>query len=192
MFTGRHGSNSIIANYFFIAEDVSIVLVSFVITEDVIGSSIVIIIAKVIILLGCIFIGHAEVFFRLASFIASFTIAEIFILLGCIRYVTIAKFLGSFAIAEVSSLCSMPSPRASYSAASLSSRPSSSSSLLSSSSCSSLNRAAKQAAAKCSRESNERKCDTKANYMWWDSMFPNLHGREGEDSCFIQCTVRSA
>ena len=60
-----------------------------------------------------------------------------------------------------------------------------------SSSCSSLNRAAKQVAAKCSRAFKERKCDTKANYMWVVSLFPNLHGREGEDFCSIQRTVRS-
>jgi hypothetical protein len=31
-------------------------------------------------------------------------------------------------------------------------------------------------------------CDTKTDYMWWVSLFPYLHGREGEDSCSIQCS----
>ena len=59
-------------------------------------------------------------------------------------------------------------------------------------SCSSLNRAVKQAAAKCSGELNERKCDTATDIMWVVSLFPYLHGREGEEFCSIQRTVRSA
>ena len=37
---------------------------------------------------------------------------------------------------------------------------------------------------KC-KEYNERKCDTKIDYMWVVSLFPNLHGRECEDICSI-------
>ena len=33
---------------------------------------------------------------------------------------------------------------------------------------------------------------TKTDYMWVVSLFPNLHGREYEDICSIQCSVRSA
>ena len=48
-------------------------------------------------------------------------------------------------------------------------------------------------ASKLLPEYNESKCDMniETDYKWMVSLFSNLHGKEKEGTCFIQCTVTS-